>query len=99
MSGGSLDYIEYKLENCAESIRSRRGEDYLMVALAGHLDELKGILHDVEWDLSGDITLRPQDRDKIAAFIGKNKELEYAVRDALRIREELTRLIKKAGAQ
>jgi len=97
LSGGSLDYIEYNLETVSGTIKDRAREDYLLLALAGRLDELKEILHAVEWDFSGDESLSQEDRNKIENFVGKHRELDYAVNDAVRIRNELTRLIKKCG--
>ena len=94
MSGGSLDYIEYKIEECADRISGRRPHDYLMQALANHLYKLKDVLHAVEWDFSNDTSLTEQDRKDIAALIGEGKEMGCAIEDAKRVRDELSRLIK-----
>ena len=94
MSGGSLDYIGFKIEECADRISSRRPHDYLMQALADHLGKLKDVLHAVEWDFSNDASLTEQDRKDISDLIGAGKEMGCAIEDAKRIRDELGRLIK-----
>lgn len=96
MSGGSLDYIEFKIEECADAISGKRPNDYLMQALANHLYKLKDVLHAVEWDLSNDASLTEQDRKDISDLIGTGKEMGCAIEDAKRIRDELNKLIKKS---
>ena len=96
MSGGSLDYIEYKIEECADIISGRCPHDYLMQALANHLYELKDVLHAVEWDFSGDASLTDEDREKIKRLVGAGAELSCCVEDAKRVRDELDKLIKKS---
>ena len=53
MSGGSLDYIYYKVDEAADSIDSRT-ENPLYRAFAEHLRMVSVALHDVEWEFSGD---------------------------------------------
>jgi hypothetical protein len=53
MSGGSLDYACYKVENAAGSIRSM-SQDPLHIAFAAHLDKVAKALHDIEWLFSCD---------------------------------------------
>ena len=53
MSGGSLDYIYYKVDEVADSI-DRRTENPLYRAFAEHLRMVSSALHDVEWEFSGD---------------------------------------------
>jgi hypothetical protein len=95
MSGGSLDYIYSKVEDCATSIKYRVPHDYLLQALAKHLFELADVLHDVEWDFSGDSTLSEEEREKIRVSIGgKEKEIDFAIEEAKKIRDELNKLIE-----
>jgi hypothetical protein len=96
MSGGSLDYIGFKIDECAETIRERRPKDYLLQALADHLGKLKDVLDSVEFDLSGDESLTDEDRAEIVKLIGAGKEMGCAIEDAKRIRDELNKLIKKS---
>jgi len=96
MYGGSLDYIEHKIEECADTIRGRAPKDYLLQALANHLDELKEVLHNVEWDFSGDASLTDEDRENIKRLVGAGKEMVCAIEDAKRVRDELNGLIKKS---
>lgn len=96
MSGGSLDYIGFKIDECAETIRNRSTRDYLMQALADHLDKLKDVLDSVEMDLSGDASLTEEDRAEIVKLIGAGKEMGCAIEDAKRVRDELNKLIKKS---
>lgn len=94
MSGGSLDYIGFKIDDCAETIRKRRPKDYLLQALADHLDKLKDALNAVELDFSGDASLTEEDREEIKRLIGAGAELSCCMEDAKRVRAELERLIK-----
>lgn len=53
MSGGSLDYVYYKVEEAASEV-SRRAETPLQKAFAKHLESVAKALHDLEWMWSGD---------------------------------------------
>ena len=58
MSGGSLDYVYFKVESAAhdiarESLTSKIPE---LKAFKDHLIKVAAVLHDVEWCLSGDYT-------------------------------------------
>ncbi len=97
MSGGSLDYIEYRIEEAANTIMSHAPKDALLQALAIHLLKLAPILHDVEWDLSGDATLTEIERRKISSFLGETADLEYLVSEAKRINKELSERLKRVN--
>jgi RNase P/RNase MRP subunit p30 len=53
MSGGSLDYICFKVEVASSSIRERATCPE-HIAFADHLDKVAAALHDIEWMFSGD---------------------------------------------
>ena len=53
MSGGSLDYVCYKLDDAIEVIE-RRATTVLQKAFAAHLKDVSKALHDLEWVFSGD---------------------------------------------
>lgn len=54
MSGGSLDYVYYRVREAAESIREGEDSTTLHKAFAAHLDLVADALHDLEWEQSGD---------------------------------------------
>lgn len=79
MSGGSLDYVCYKVEDAA-SILCREKDDPLFVAFGKHLKKVAKALHDVEWELSGD---GAEDVDgTIRAVISPSNELQSATEEA-----------------
>ena len=80
MSGGSLDYVCYKLDDAIEVIE-RRATTVLQKAFAKHLKDVAKALHDLEWVFSGDY----RDGDDVEALrkvVNKEMELEAATNDA-----------------
>lgn len=53
MSGGSMDYFCFKVENCAEMHLLEHSHP-LRQALGRHMVKLAEVLHDIEWSDSGD---------------------------------------------
>ena len=94
MSGGSLDYISCRVEDAADIILQKRPNDYRLRAFSEHLKKVSIALHDIEWDLSGDSSLREEELKNIDEIIGPHAEIDCAIKDAKRIRDELNRLIK-----
>ncbi len=94
MSGGSLDYICFKVEEAASSIRSRAtcAEHR---AFAAHLAKVAEALHDIEWVFSGD-TRTPREIPAIMAVISKSEVIEASLESARAARDELTALIANA---
>jgi len=80
MSGGSLDYVCYKLDDAIEVIE-RRATTVLQTAFAVHLKDVSKALHDLEWVYSCDYS----DGDEVEALrkvVNKEMELEAATNNA-----------------
>ena len=80
MSGGSLDYVCYKVGDAADSIEARATTP-LQKAFAAHLKDVAKALHDLEWVFSGDYS----DGDEVEALskvVNKKMELEVATNEA-----------------
>ncbi len=79
MSGGSLDYVYFRVQDAAVSIRSQSNEPHLR-AFAQHLDLVAKALKDVEWVLSGDNS--PGDeRAAVMRVVSRADVLEQAASD------------------
>jgi hypothetical protein len=52
MSGGSWDYVCYKISEAADELV--RCGDPLRAALGKHMQQLAEVMHDIEWADSGD---------------------------------------------
>lgn len=79
MSGGSLDYVCYKVEDVAGQI----GGTPLYDAFSKHLKLVSKALHDVEWVMSSDYG-SGDDEEAIRAVLGPGAELESAIESAER---------------
>jgi len=80
MSGGSLDYVCYKLDDAVDSIE-KRATTPLHKAFAAHLKDVSKALHDLEWVFSGDYS----DGDEVEAIrkvVNKEMELDAATKQA-----------------
>ncbi len=80
MSGGSLDYVCYKLDDAIEVIE-RRATTVLQIAFAKHLKDVAKALHDLEWVFSGDYS-DGDDVDALRKVVNKEMELEAATNNA-----------------
>ena len=80
MSGGSLDYVCYKLDDAIEVIE-RRATTVLQKAFAAHLKDVSKALHDLEWVFSGDYG-DGDDVEALRKVVNKEMELEAATNDA-----------------
>jgi hypothetical protein len=94
MSGGSLNYLFYKVEEAAHTIH-RGGGTALHRAFAAHLDLVAKALRDVEWVLSGDYG-EGQDREAIRACLPKNAELAQLISEAREARDALDEALTRA---
>jgi hypothetical protein len=80
MSGGSLDYACYKLDDAIGAIETR-AKTPLQKAFLAHLRDVSTALHDLEWVFSGDYS----DGDEVAALrkvVNKEMELNAATEQA-----------------
>lgn len=91
MSGGSLDYICFKVEEAASSIRGRN-ISILHNAFANHLFDVAKALHDIEWVLSSDMS-KGDDTQSIKKVINPKKHLEEVIKEAKQISAELQTLL------
>jgi len=80
MSGGSLDYVCYKLDGAIEVIE-RRATTVLQIAFAAHLKDVSKALHDLEWVYSGDYS-EGQEVESLRKVINKEMELKAATEQA-----------------
>ena len=80
MSGGSLDYVCYKLDDAIEVIE-RRATTVLQKAFAAHLKDVAKALHDLEWVYSGDYS-DGDDVEALRKVVNKEMELEAATNNA-----------------
>ena len=80
MTGGSLDYVCYRLDDAIDTIE-RRATTTLHKAFLSHLRDISKALHDLEWVFSGDYG----DGDEVESLkkvVNKQMELEAATNDA-----------------
>lgn len=56
MSGGSLNYAEYKINDIIDCLKDRQ-RTAIYKPLIKHLEKLALVLHEIEWHLSCDTTL------------------------------------------
>ena len=92
MSGGSWDYLCFKVDEAAD--RLVNSKDPLRKAFGIHLDLVAKALHDIEWVDSGD-TSPGDERKAILNVIRKEDELAVLVEEATKIRDRLDELLKE----
>lgn len=106
MSGGSLDYAYCKINDISDDLASKlyyyRVDKSIIryrKDLVNHLKALSDLLHEVEWNMSGD----KADEDELLAFekwhtfLGKDAKtvsLELVLKEAEEVRNDINALIK-----
>ena len=80
MSGGSLDYVCYKVDDAIDTIE-KRATTVLQKAFAKHLKDVAKALHDLEWVYSGDYS-EGQEVESLRKVINKELELKAATEQA-----------------
>ena len=80
MSGGSLDYVCYKVDDAIDTIE-KRATTVLQIAFAAHLKDVSKALHDLEWVFSGDYS-EGQEVESLRKVINKEMELKAATEQA-----------------
>lgn len=93
MSGGSLDYICWKVEQAANDIRSQATSP-LQKAFAEHLDDVAKALHDIEWVFSYDYG-EGDEVEAIKKVLGKDyksKTLDVLKSEANELIKELIKI-------
>lgn len=93
MSGGSLDYLCYRVGEVAEKLQSKKYTP-LVRAFAEHLVLVAGALHDIEWVLSSDYGEGDEEKAILLAMPNaKEKTVEVLKKDALDIIAQLQAMI------
>jgi hypothetical protein len=80
MSGGSLDYVCYRLDDAIDIVASR-AKTVLQKAFTAHLRDVSKALHDLEWVFSGDYG-EGDETEALSKVVNKKMELEVATNDA-----------------
>ena len=91
MSGGSLDYVCYKVGDAADFI-AKNATTPLQRAFAAHLCKVSEALHDIEWVMSGDYG----EGDEVAAItacLHNTAELEQLTVEARQLVGKLNRVL------
>jgi hypothetical protein len=94
MSGGSYDYLCYKMEDAGQRLIAKHQPAYRR-AFGELMMKCAKAMHDVEWADSGDKGTG-DDEETIMDCIHFSDVLRVAVEDAIETMEELEALIKKA---
>ena len=96
MSGGSLDYIHWKVEEVAMRLKDKDNTP-LQRAFGEHLENVAKALHDIEWVFSGDYG-KGDDDEAIKVVLGENyeaKAFEVLKQDAEKLIEQLNKFTTK----
>jgi glutaminase len=83
MSGGSLDYIYFKVESAAYDIAKESFTNKIpeLKAFKDHLVKVAEVLHDVEWFLSGDYAEETM-VESIKKLLSEEQVLDSVVKEA-----------------
>ena len=95
MSGGSWDFLCYKVEDAA--IELQESKDPLRRAFGEHLRLCANALHDIEWVDSSDMS-PGDDRPAIELALGddsRSLELEVLLRDARELINRLQEIVDR----
>ena len=96
MSGGSMDYLTYKVDDIAIDLQNKNNTP-LQRAFGKHLEKVAKALHDVEWVWSGDYGTG-DDEEAIKDVLGdvkSEKALDILKSDALELIEQLSKFNEK----
>ena len=94
MSGGSLDYVYYRVENAASTLSG--SGDPIHRAFAKHLKLVAKALKDAEWVLSDDCE-QGDDHKAILRVISPQAVLGCVVDDAKEVQATLQEWLAKCG--
>lgn len=92
MSGGSMDYLSYKVQDAAfrETTPARR-------AFREHLSKVAAALHAIEWNDSGDGAVG--EKELILACLSPGAELAQITTEAREVMAALQAALAAVGAQ
>lgn len=95
MSGGSLDYIQYRIDDAADRIERnsfRRSDGVLLCEFAKLLREVGEACHDIEWDFSSDQSLDEKAYARIRKLISPTFE-PPTIAELTKVRHDLNEAI------
>jgi glutaminase len=95
MSGGSLDYVYYKVESAAYDIAKDSFTNKIpeLKAFKDHLIKVAEVLHDVEWFLSGDYAEETMVKS-IKELLSEEQVLGSVAKEAEEVLTKLTNQLK-----
>ncbi len=93
MSGGSYDYLCYKMEDAARRLMKKHQPNYRR-AFGEMMLNCSKAMHDVEWVDSCDSS-EGDDEEAIMQCLLKQDVLQYTLEEAKRISKELDIIIKE----
>lgn len=99
MSGGSYDYVSYKIEGAAAMLRQLHPDQSHVLALADLLNSIADVMHDVEWADSHDTSWTEALDAKIRAVVDPEWELAAATDAAQRALHGLQAALKRVEDQ
>ena len=98
MSGGSLDYIYFKVEEAGLQIKRQCRDNPTLKAFGDHMIKMAAALKAVEWYISEDSSLEKAE-EAIKQVMGeeqlRQKTIEVLIDEAKGIMEQLRILIEK----
>lgn len=95
MSGGSYDYLCWKMDDAATQLQ-RKGQPAYRIAFGKLMKLCAKAMHDVEWVDSGDMG-QGDDEISIMQCISHKDVLRVTVEEAKKIKEELEKLIEMSN--
>ena len=94
MSGGSYDYLCYKMEDAASTL-CQKGQPAYRKAFGELMRKCAKAMHDIEWVDSCD--MGPGDDEKaIMECIEFSDVFKFTIEDAIEAKEELEKMIEKS---
>ena len=97
MSGGSLDYGQFKIDEIRGMIEARATGNSLHLAFAQHLGLVGEAVHELEWLYSGD-TVEGDEVEAIEKVLMAKEsqiKLKYYLEEGKAVIEQLQELMKK----
>lgn len=97
MSGGSMDYLCFKVEEVAEQLTDKENTP-LQRAFGEHLKKVADALHDIEWVWSGDYGAG-RDEEAIKKVINDDQVKEVLYKDAIELCRQLSKFLPKPNPE
>lgn len=96
MSGGSYEYISYKLEDTANRIDARHDAAHIR-ALASLIRRIADVMYEIEWADSGDISWTDKIDEQIRVIVSPADELREAIAAAEHAYKNLGQALKRVA--